>query len=118
MGTLYQLPPAPTKSHASKPINLGEYNPEYDGWFIIVDLGAPLRTNDVIALAADTDAHTRDRNRAVYDWLAAMLIEWNFVDDKGTPLPQPREGGAELCPQVLMTPISEAIGAVLNPKKA
>lgn len=117
-GLPFNMQPAPIVRRASEPIDLGEFDETYAGWMIVLDMAVPLEANDIIAVAADASEKMGPRNKAVEDWLERVAIAWNFTDENGASLPQPRDGGAKLCPQTLIEPISLAIAKVIQPKKA
>lgn len=113
----FGLMAAPTvPARLSDPIDLGEFNPVYAGWKIVVDLSVELGANDMIAAALDDSTAMGDRNKAIEEWVAAFVVAWNFVDGQGALLPQPRDGGAARLRQELMQPVSQAVAKALNPK--
>lgn len=126
MGNLSRLrmEPAPIlPNRLSAPIDLGDdEDMEYaylKGWKIIVDLDVDLHANELIASAQDESLSFKERNAAITEWIAKVVAEWNFVNNTtGEPLPQPREGGAALCPQSLFGPLTRAAMKALQPKKA
>lgn len=126
MGTINRLrmEPAPRLSNRlSEPLDLGDdEDTEFaylKGWKIIVDLDVDLKANELIASAQDENLPFKERNTAITEWIAKVVAEWNFVNNStGEPLPQPREGGAELCPQAIFGPLTRAAMKALQPKKA
>lgn len=126
MGTVSRLhmEPAPMlPNRLSAPIDLGDDDDaEYaylKGWKVVVDLDVDLKANELIASAQDETLPFRERNAAITEWVAKVIAEWNFVNNNtGEPLPQPREGGAVLCPQAIFGPLTRAAMKALQPKKA
>lgn len=59
---------------------------DYAGWW------ARMRTNQKFGtLIALTSDDTHEQLRAMRD----IFVEWNWVDEAGEPLPQPKDGGVE-----------------------
>lgn len=116
---IFNLAPAPVVARkVSDPIDLGQFDSRYSGWVIVVDLDTTLEANDLIAQVSDDSSPVKERATAMQAWLSIMLAAWNFVDDNGNPLPQPRDGGVKFCRQDLIEPISKAIAQAITPKKA
>lgn len=115
----YNLPVAPVVApKVSDPINLGEFDSRYEGWLVVIDLDTTLEVNELISQVSDDASPLKERTEAMTAWLAAMIVAWNFVDDQGAPLPQPRDGGVAKCKQELIQPISQAIAQAISPKKS
>jgi len=128
MSLPYSMEPAPIRAEQQiiGPVDLGAYSDgEYAGWKIVIDRSAPLGASEAVANAIDNDDSNGDKIRAMYRWIASVVVAWNFttivLEKDGTthvePLPQPREGGAQLIPQALIPPLSRAVNEVLNPSK-
>lgn len=50
-------------------------------------------------------------------WLEQIMLAWNFVDSRGRPLPQPRDGGAQYCPISALPAITRAFSKASAPPK-
>jgi len=62
-----------------------ELEDDWEGWNFIA------RTNPTLGMFADAASGNFDR---MAEALSTMVVEWNFVDEEGNPLPQPSEEGA------------------------
>ena len=60
-----------------------ELGGDYEGWF------ATLRVNPPLSIWDDFSSGDAARYDSA---LAALVIDWNFVDDQGEPLPLPKDG--------------------------
>lgn len=119
----FGMAPAPRLANrVTPPIDLATAGPEYEyleGWKVVIDLTVDLSVNDLIGIATDENEPMRARNAALEEWLQKMVPAWNFVDSlTGEPLPQPREGGAVLCPQDVFRAVTLVAATALQPKKA
>jgi hypothetical protein len=119
----FNMAPAPKLANrVTPPLDLSSAGPEWDyltGWKVVIDLTVDLSTNDLIGVATDENETMRARNAALEEWLKKMVIAWNFVDNAtGAPLPQPRDGGAALCPQDVFRAVTMVAANALQPKKA
>ncbi len=128
MGTVIQrgLPPAPLRRAASPPIDLGEFDPDYAGWLVIIDLSLPLSANEIAARSTDDSLSMQQRMESTYEYISLAVREWNFVraeiDDEGNevavPLPGPREpDGPRSLPQSVFGPLLKAILQGLKAEK-
>lgn len=119
----FGMAPAPKlENRVSKPLDLADAGEEYEylrGWKVVIDLSVDLQVNDLIAIAVDDEESMKNRNAALATWLEKMAVAWNFVNNTtGEPLPQPRDGGAVLCPQDVFRAVTMVAAQVLQPKKA
>lgn len=128
MGTLIQrgLPPAPLRRSASPPINLGEFDPDFEGWLIVVDLSLPLAANEIAAQSVDESLPMSARMASTYQYISLAVKEWNFVraalDAEGNevaePLPGPRDpDGPRSLPQAVFGALLKAIVQALKAEK-
>lgn len=72
---------------------------DYEGWECTVRTNPPLRVFRMLQsdLAEDVIAA-----------LAVIILDWNFVDEEGNPLPPPDEAGVEALPLDLVDQIGRA----------
>ena len=83
---------------------------DYDGWT------ATLRANPPMRILEELRSGETDRYRA---GLAEVILEWNFVDDDGVPLPLPRDGlDWNALPYDLEPILVQRYGAVLAARTA
>lgn len=117
------LPPAPLRLRRySLPVDMGEYDEEYRGWFIVFDLDTGLDTYETLAAAQDAGGGVESL-KLMREWAAQVIVKWNFpMIDRETgenkPMPQPSDGGIRYCPAALLLPLAEAFGEALTPPKA
>jgi hypothetical protein len=71
---------------------------DYAGWW------ARCRTNHTFGV---TRAMTGDDEEKRIAALAQTILEWNWVDEHGNPIPQPVDGGLDACD-------AEALGLLLT----
>lgn len=119
----FGMAPAPKLANrVTPPLDLSSAGPEWDylaGWKVVIDLTVDLSVNDLIGVATDENETMRVRNAALEEWLRKMAMAWNFVNNvTGEPLPQPRDGGAALCPQDVFRAVTMVAANALQPKKA
>jgi len=76
-----------TSAKRKMPIKTAEIKLEgdWEGWNFTA------RTNPTLGTFADAASGDFDRMAAA---LSAMVTGWDFVDEEGNPLPQPKEEGA------------------------
>ncbi len=119
----FGMQPAPIRKDAAKylPVDLGQYDPDLAGWCVIYDPGAPIML--IVELAdvmADSNAVPKARMQAMQEYLAAVLVAWNFTriaGDSVETLPQPRDGGAIHCPQHALKAIGQGFADAIKPPK-
>lgn len=80
----------------------------YDGWQVT------FRTNPPWSVL--TAPEQQDPAR-LPQWLAQLIVEWDFVDEDGRPLPPTADGIAQL-PAVLMAALTDAWRRVCEVPKA
>ncbi len=113
----YGMRPAPAVApRVSAPVDLGTWNPVYTGWCVVFDLGVELDMYQTIRAAQSAESGL-DTALAMLSFLESVVVAWNFTktDAHGVTraLPQPREGGAALCPQEVLLCIARAFGEVV-----
>lgn len=121
----FNLPPAPSVKPRYVQKDLGAYSPDHTGWIIVFDIDTNIGANEAAFKIADNKLTGEDRMQAMYDWIAAICVAWNFTqtsyDQDGNEtvglIPQPRNGGAKYLPQALLKPISEAFADSAVPEK-
>lgn len=100
--------------HTTRPIDLGHYDPAYAGWCVVLDLD--VRHRSTRRVRGDDRAGPVVLRMLDY-LLPRLLVSWNFVDEQGTPLPQPADGGLTRCPQALLRPIFQAFCDALRDER-
>lgn len=80
---------------------------DYAGW------NATLRTNPPMRVLTEFSSGQFDR---ILSALREVVIDWDFVDEEGQPLPAPADGGLEACPLDLMQGLVRAFNAALVPE--
>jgi hypothetical protein len=78
---------------------------DYEGWRAVV------RTNHRFGVLLDMESGDTERVVAA---LAKIVLEWNFVDEEGEPLPQPADGGIGQCDADALKRLMEQVGALFQ----
>ena len=78
-----------------------ELSGDWEGWWFIT------RTNPPMQVIADLLSGNLDR---MMEACKGIVLEWNFVDENGDPLPSPKEGGIYKVPTDLFQAVSAAAG--------
>jgi len=104
-----------------KPVDLGVYAPEYAGWCVVIRPEIPLGAQELAADLGDTSLSMRERTRALFAWLEAVCLYWNFTrydptTDTDVAIPQPDAGGARHLPSDLIGPLAKAVADAMLPK--
>lgn len=106
----------------SRPINMGQYDEEYDGWYLVFDLDTGLDSYETLAAAQDRGGGV-EAIHLMREWAAQVIVKWNFPmldpeTEESLPMPQPRDGGMRYCPAAILNAIALAFGDALTPPKA
>jgi hypothetical protein len=125
MSLPFNLQPAPAVQSRYIQVDLAPYAPEHAGWVVVFDADAPVSNNENAFNIADARLSGQQRVQAMYDWITGACVAWNFTqttdDGQGNVvtelMPQPRDGGAQLLPQSLLRPITEAFSEAVSPTK-
>lgn len=81
---------------------------EYEGWQLTIRANAPagvLRHLEGFADATERDAP--EIMHHMLDFIGAVLIDWNFVDEEGEPIPATREGCDKIPAELVMMIMEE-----------
>ena len=114
----FNLPRAPHIQPEEVIVDLGQYSQKYTGWKVVVNPMIPLSINDLLAKMTATsgsEISIPERLAAMEEWICTAFLAWNLQDVDGNDLPQPQEGGAKMCPYILLEPLSKAFAEALKP---
>lgn len=74
---------------------------DFEGWTATMRVNPKMRTLDDLRSGDDV------RLRAA---VASLVVDWNFVDEEGEPLPAARDGGIDECTDELLGELIDAYG--------
>ena len=138
----YGLPLAPARQpRTSAPIDLGEFNEEYRGWFVIVYLDVPIGALKQLSSGQSVELMTMAENlddlpleqkihlvqqgigqvEAMAKYVKSSVAAWNFTHfvpgGEIEPIPQPDAGGVDYLSPELLGLIVRAIANAQRPPK-
>jgi hypothetical protein len=97
-----------------------ELEGDYAGWRATVRTNAPFANFLKLASLGNTDdgAAVLSGLAEIYGLLPRLVLDWNFVDEDGEPLPCNREGFAQLPADLMVLLVSAVNGAGDDAPKA
>lgn len=115
-------PPPARRRRVSPPIDLGQFDSNFEGWQVVFDLDIGLEAYEKLALARDAATGGVESLKLMREWMQDVLVAWNFpvadFDGGMSAMRQPRDGGVKDCPPAVLGAIAQAFGEAITPPKS